>query len=102
MFVLLSFFTIFLLSFFITLINLSIQIQNIQTWYTIVNFGLNHPLRCNKILNDFFDKSLWISSFVVCALIALISMSKFDAIFLDLCKSPEMVFCLYLSGILET
>ena len=26
------------------------------------------------------------------ALIALISMSKFDAIFLDLCKSPEMVF----------
>ena len=26
------------------------------------------------------------------ALIALISMSKFDVIFLDLCKSPEMVF----------
>ena len=36
------------------------------------------------------------------ALIALISMSKFDAIFLDLCKSPEKVFRLYLFGILET
>ena len=36
------------------------------------------------------------------ALIALISMWKFDAIFLDLCKSPEIVFCLYLFGILET
>ena len=36
------------------------------------------------------------------ALIALISMSKFDAIFLDLCKSPETVFRLYLFGILET
>ena len=36
------------------------------------------------------------------ALIALISMSKFDAIFLDLCKSPEIVFRLYLFGILET
>ena len=36
------------------------------------------------------------------ALIALILMSKFDAIFLDLCKSPEMVFRLYLSAILET
>ena len=36
------------------------------------------------------------------ALIALILMSKFDAIFLDLCKSPEMVFRLYLSEILET
>ena len=35
-------------------------------------------------------------------LIALILMSKFDAIFLDLCKSPEMVFRLYLFGILET
>ena len=36
------------------------------------------------------------------ALIALISMSKFDAIFLDLCKSPEMVFRLYLFEILDT
>ena len=36
------------------------------------------------------------------ALIALISMSKFDAIFLDLYKSPEMVFRLYPLGILET
>ena len=36
------------------------------------------------------------------ALIALISMSKFDAVFLDLCKSPEMVFCLDLFGILES
>ena len=36
------------------------------------------------------------------ALIALISMSKFDAVFLDLCKSPEEVFHLYLFGILET
>ena len=36
------------------------------------------------------------------ALIALISMSKFDAIFLDLCKSPEMMCCLYLFGILDT
>ena len=36
------------------------------------------------------------------ALIALMLMSKFDAIFLDLCKSPEMVFHLYLSEILET
>ena len=36
------------------------------------------------------------------ALIALISMSKFDAILLDLCKSPEIVFHLYLFGILET
>ena len=36
------------------------------------------------------------------ALIALISMSKFDAIFLDLCKSPEIVFRLYLFGILDT
>ena len=36
------------------------------------------------------------------ALIALISMSKFDAIFLDLRKSPEIVFRLYLFGILET
>ena len=36
------------------------------------------------------------------ALIALISMSKFDAIFLDLCKSPEIVFPLYLFGILDT
>ena len=35
-------------------------------------------------------------------LIALISMSKFDAIFLDLCKSPEIAFHLYLFGILET
>ena len=30
------------------------------------------------------------------ALITLILMSKFDAIFLDLCKSPEMVFRWYL------
>ena len=36
------------------------------------------------------------------ALIALVSMSRFDAIFLDLCKFPEMVSCLYLFGILET
>ena len=36
------------------------------------------------------------------ALIALISMSKFDAIFVDLCKSPEIGFRLYLFGILET
>ena len=36
------------------------------------------------------------------AFIALISMSKFDAIFRDLCKSPEMVFRLYLFRILET
>ena len=36
------------------------------------------------------------------ALIALISMSKFDAVFLDLCKSPDVVFHLYLFGILET
>ena len=36
------------------------------------------------------------------ALIALISMSRFDATFLDLCKSPEMVSRLYLFGILET
>ena len=36
------------------------------------------------------------------ALIALISMSKFDAIFLDQCKSPEIVFRLYLFGILDT
>ena len=36
------------------------------------------------------------------ALIVLISMSKFDAIFLDLCKSPEMMFCLYLFVILDT
>ena len=35
-------------------------------------------------------------------LIAPISLSKFDAIFLDLCKSPEMVFRLSLFGILET
>ena len=35
-------------------------------------------------------------------LIALISMSRFDAIFLDLCKSPEIVFRLYLFGILDT
>ena len=36
------------------------------------------------------------------ALVALISMSKFDTIFLDLCKSPETVFRLFLFGILET
>ena len=36
------------------------------------------------------------------ALIVLILMSKFDAICLDQCKSPEMVFSLYLFGILET
>ena len=36
------------------------------------------------------------------ALIAPISMSKFDAIFLDLCKSLEIVFRLYLFRILET
>ena len=36
------------------------------------------------------------------ALIALISMSKFDVIFLDLCKSPEIVFSLYLFQILDT
>ena len=36
------------------------------------------------------------------SLLALISMSKIDAIFLDLCKSPEIVFHLYLFGILET
>ena len=36
------------------------------------------------------------------ALIALILMSKFDAIFLDLCKSREMVLCLYLFRILNT
>ena len=36
------------------------------------------------------------------ALIVLISMSKFDAICLDQCKSPEMVFSLHLFGILET
>ena len=36
------------------------------------------------------------------ALIALISMPKFDAFFPDLCQSPEMVFCLYLFRILET
>ena len=41
-------------------------------------------------------------AFLYFALIALISMSKFDAIFLDLCKSPEMVFHLYFFGILET
>ena len=35
------------------------------------------------------------------ALIALISISKFDANFLDLCKSPEMVFRSYLFGILD-
>ena len=29
-------------------------------------------------------------------------MSKYDAIFLDLCKSPEMVFCSYLFRILDT
>ena len=33
------------------------------------------------------------------ALTALIAMSKSDAIFLDLSKSPEMVFHLYLFGI---
>ena len=33
------------------------------------------------------------------ALIALISMSNYDAIFLDLCKSTEMLFCLYILGI---
>ena len=36
------------------------------------------------------------------AFIALILMSNFDAIFLDLCKYPEIMFCLYLFGILET
>ena len=36
------------------------------------------------------------------ALIALILMSNFDAIFLDICKSPEMVFRLYLFEILKT
>ena len=36
------------------------------------------------------------------ALIALISMSKFDPTFWDLCKSPEIVFPLYRFGILET
>ena len=36
------------------------------------------------------------------ALTALTSMSKFDAILLDLCKSHEMVFRLYLFGILDT
>ena len=36
------------------------------------------------------------------ALIALISMSNYDAIFLDLCKSTEMVFRLYILGISET
>ena len=36
------------------------------------------------------------------ALIALISMPKFDAVNLDLCKSPEIVFRLYLFGILDT
>ena len=36
------------------------------------------------------------------ALVPLISMSKFDAIFRDLCKYPEIVFRLYLFGILET
>ena len=36
------------------------------------------------------------------ALIALISMSKFDVTFLHLCKSPEMAFRLYLFVILET
>ena len=36
------------------------------------------------------------------ALTALISMSKLDSSFLDLCKFREMVFRLYLFGILET
>ena len=36
------------------------------------------------------------------ALIALISMSKFDVIFLDLCKYPEIVFSLYIFQILDT
>ena len=35
------------------------------------------------------------------ALTALILMSKFDTIFRDLCKSPEIVFRLYLFGILD-
>ena len=42
------------------------------------------------------------SALLYFALIALISMSKFDTIFLDLCKSLEIVFRLYLFGILET
>ena len=33
------------LSAFITLIDLGTQIQGTQTQYTIVNFGLNQPLR---------------------------------------------------------
>ena len=33
------------------------------------------------------------------ALIALISMSKFDAIYLDLCKSPEIFFRLYFAKV---
>ena len=41
-------------------------------------------------------------AFLYFALIALILMSKSDAIFLGLCKSPEMVFRLYLFGILES
>ena len=52
--------------------------------------------RCSNISNDTFYKSLRISSFAVFASIALILMSKFDAIFLDLCKFPEMLFCLHL------
>ena len=34
----------FVLSFFITLINLDSQIRGTQTWYTVVNFGHNQPL----------------------------------------------------------
>ena len=33
------------LSVFITLIDLGAQIRGAQTWYTIVNFGLNQPLK---------------------------------------------------------
>ena len=35
-------------SFFITLIHLGAQIRDTQTWYTIVNFGLNQPLAKQK------------------------------------------------------
>ena len=44
-------------SFFITLIDLGAQIRGAQTWYTIVNFGLNQPLAVSIYTTNFLSSS---------------------------------------------
>ena len=65
----------------------------------------NDSSLCNGVMKS--QMTLWINhrgypALLHFTVIALISMSKFDAIFRDLWKSLEMVFRLYLFGILET